>query len=167
MRYLAANSKEWKSRKGAVGFSLIELLIVVAIILILAAIAIPNFMRSRIAANESATVQNMRSIATAEYGYQNLYGIGYSATLADLGGAGTGPTAANLIDNVLASGTKSGYVVGYAPTSPDANGSPLGFTVNTTPLVPNSTGTRYFYVDQTGVIHWKVGGPATVTDPNL
>jgi type IV pilus assembly protein PilA len=167
MRYLAANSKNGKSHKGASGFSLIELLIVVAIILIIAAVAIPNFMRSKIAANESATVQNIRTITAAEYGYQNLYGIGYSATLADLGGAGTGPTAANLVDNVLASGTKSGYVVTYAPMNLDANGNPLGFTVNTSPVVANSTGTRYFYVDQTGVIRWKVGGPAAVTDPGL
>jgi type IV pilus assembly protein PilA len=167
MRYLAANSKNGKSGKGASGFSLIELLIVVAIILIIAAVAIPNFLRSKIAANESATVQNVRTIATAEYGYQNLYGIGYSATLADLGGAGTGPTAANLVDDVLASGTKSGYVLTYAPTSLDASGNPLGFTVNTSPVVANSTGTRYFFVDQTGVIRWKVGGPAAVTDPGL
>ena len=167
MRYLAANSKNGKSPKGAFGFSLIELLIVVAIILIIAAVAIPNFLRSKIAANESATVQNIRTITAAEYGYQNLYGIGYSATLADLGGAGTGPTAANLVDNVLASGTKSGYVLTYAPMNLDANGNPLGFTVNTSPVVANSTGTRYFYVDQTGVIRWKVGGPAAVTDPGL
>ena len=167
MRYLTANSKTGKSRKGASGFSLIELLIVVAIILIIAAVAIPNFLRSKIAANESATVQNIRTITAAEYGYQNLYGIGYSATLADLGGAGTGPTAANLVDNVLASGTKSGYVLTYAPMNLDANGNPLGFTVNTSPVVANSTGTRYFYVDQTGVIRWKVGGPAAVTDPGL
>ena len=149
------------------GFTLIELLIVVAIILILAAIAIPNFLRSKMAANEAATVQNMRSVSVAEYSYQNVYGIGFSATLADLGGSGSGPTAANLIDDVLASGTKSGYVVTYAPTIPDPNGNPLGFTVNTAPVVANSTGTRYFFVDQTGVIRWKVGGPAAKTDPNL
>jgi type IV pilus assembly protein PilA len=167
MWYLAENSKKWKSRKGAAGFSLIELLIVVAIILIIAAIAIPNFIRSKIAANESATVQNMRSLVSAEYSYNNLYGIGFSANLGDLGGAGTGSTAANLIDSVLSSGTKSGYVITYAPANPDANGNPLSFTVNTSPVLANSTGTRYFYVDQTGVIRWKVGGAAAVTDPGL
>ena len=156
-----------RTKKAQKGFSLIELLIVVAIILIIAAIAIPNFLRSKIAANESATVQNMRSIATAEFSYQNLYGIGYSANLGDLGGAGTGPTAANLIDNVLASGTKSGYVIAYAPANLDTNGNPLSFTVNTSPVLQDSTGTRYFYVDQSGVIRWKIGGAATVTDPGL
>src|SRR5271170_4600300 len=84
------------------GFSLIELLIVVAIILVIAAIAIPNFMRSRIAANESASVQNMRNITTANVVYSSTYGVGYATSLAALGppsGSGV-PSSANaqLID---------------------------------------------------------------------
>ena len=161
MRYLAANSKNGKSSKGASGFSLIELLIVVAIILIIAAVAIPNFMRSKIAANESATVQNIRTITAAEYGYQNLYGIGYSATLADLGGAGTGPTAANLVDNVLATGTKSGYNFVLTPLAA-VGGVVPGYSINSNPVKQDTTGIRYFFSDQSAVIRQAIGGAATV-----
>src|ERR1700732_2113701 len=101
------------------GFSLIELLIVVAIILIIAAIAIPNLLRSKMAANESSAVGSLRTINTAEVTYANTYPtVGYSASLANLGGTaatcatatGATTTGACLIDNVLALGTKSGYV---------------------------------------------------------
>src|SRR5271155_2074126 len=106
------NSLEKSSRQSR-GFSLIELLIVVAIILVIAAIAIPNFMRSRMAANESASVQNMRNIVTANVVYSTTYGIGYAVNLAALGpppGSGQPlPTGAGLIDDILALGTKSGY----------------------------------------------------------
>src|SRR5256714_14312907 len=96
------------------GFSLIELLIVVAIILIIAAIAIPNLLRARIAANESSAVSAIRSIATAEFTYNTAYPTaGYAVALANLGGpAACVPSAATacMIDTVLSSGTKSGYV---------------------------------------------------------
>ena len=96
-----------KSKKG---FSLIELLIIVTIILIIAAIALPNLMRARIAANESSAVASMRTIATAEIGYNTAYpDVGYPATLgilgpADSGACAAGPaaTAACIIDAVLA-----------------------------------------------------------------
>lgn len=98
------------------GFSLIELLIVVAIILIIAAIAIPNLVRSRIAANEASAVGSLRSINTACMTYSANYG-GFPPTLASLRPAGGVPTpaAADLIDSVLAGGTKSGYVFTYSP----------------------------------------------------
>src|SRR5579872_5423324 len=95
------------------GFSLIELLIVVAIILIIAAIAIPNLMRAKMAANESSAVGSLRTITTAEVSYSTTYGTGY-APLANLGGAAPCAAAAAtacLIDNVLAAGTKSGYTI--------------------------------------------------------
>ncbi len=146
------------------GFSLIELLIVVAIILIIAAIAIPNYMHSRMIANEAATVQNMRNITTGEVVYNQTYNLGYSATLADMGGAGTGPTAAGLIDDILASGSKSGFTYTYAPTTPDPSGRPQGFTLNANPLNFGSTGQRYFYTDQSGVIRQAFSASATVND---
>src|SRR5437660_7932105 len=96
------------------GFSLIELLIVVAIILIIAAIAIPNLLRSKMAANEASAVGSLRSLNTACITYSTTYGS-YPTTLASLGPAATASsTTADLIDSVLASGTKSGYSFTYA-----------------------------------------------------
>lgn len=152
---------------NARGFSLIELLIVVAIILVIAAIAIPNFMRSRIAANESASVQNMRNITTANVVYSSTYGVGYASTLATLGpppGSGQpGQTNAELIDDVLATGTKSGYTYSYTPGNP-VNGVVDSFQLTASPVTPGVTGNRYFYTDDSGVIRQNVSAPATVSD---
>src|SRR5438132_658003 len=111
------------------GFSLIELLIVVAIILIIAAIAIPNLLRARIAANESSAVAGVRTVNTAEISYNSAYPtVGFSATLLALGDGGACPAppvpaTACLIDNVLASNGapagsgKSGFSFTYAPVA--------------------------------------------------
>jgi type IV pilus assembly protein PilA len=148
------------------GFSLIELLIVVAIILIIAAIAIPNLLRSRIAANAASAVGSVRSLNTAQVTYSTTYGIGY-ASLAQLGGAApcvASPATACLIDPVLTAGTKSGYTV----TTVANNGagtilSPfLGFEVNATPISA-STGNRAFCSDQSGVIRYNLTGAAIGT----
>ena len=97
---------------------MIELLIVVAIILIIAAISIPNLLRSKMAANEASAVGSIRTINVAAVEYQSIYGIGYPASLTPIGTTGTAATSCNnaqLIDSVLTSGTKSGYSISIVP----------------------------------------------------
>jgi type IV pilus assembly protein PilA len=153
------------------GFSLIELLIVVAIILIIAAIAIPNLLHSKMAANESSAVGSMRSITTAETAYSTNYpSTGYSPTIANLGGASpcavASVAAACLIDNVLAGATaaataKNGYYFTYTPGTA-VGGTVYSYTNVALPSIPGSTGQRGFFTDQTGVIRYAVSGAATV-----
>ena len=131
------------------GFSLIELLIVVAIILIIAAIAIPNLLRARMSANESSAVGSIRTLNTAEVTYNSGYpAVGFASTLAQLGGAAGAactPTSAAscLIDSVLTAGAKSGYNftagIGAAAATPQ-----LSYNVIANPVTANQTGIRSF-----------------------
>jgi type IV pilus assembly protein PilA len=129
--------------RRAKGFSLIELLIVVAIILIIAAIAVPSFLRSRLMANESSAVASIRTVNTAMISYNSAYPtVGFAADLAALGGTCTGTVTpasntACLIDSQLASGTKSGYTFAATGTS----GSYITYG---NPVAPNGTGVRSF-----------------------
>jgi prepilin-type N-terminal cleavage/methylation domain-containing protein len=140
------------------GFSLIELLIVVAIILIIAAIAIPNLLRSRMAANEASAVGSLRTINTSEVAFATTYPTVGFTTLGNLGGAaasctgaGANSTMACLIDNVLAAApnTKSGYVfnVGSLTGTPVVTYSSTGYA-----QVQGQSGQREFCSDQSGVI---------------
>jgi len=148
------------------GFSLIELLIVVAIILIIAAIAIPNLLRSRMAANEASAVGSLRTINTAQVTYNSTYGQGYG-TLAQLstpaaGCVGATAALACLIDSNLGGGTKSGY----AFTSLPANGagtpaSPfLNFNSTANPVAAGQSGQSTFCSDDSGVIRRDPTGKA-------
>jgi type IV pilus assembly protein PilA len=143
------------------GFSLIELLIVVAIILIIAAIAIPNLLRSRMAANEASAVGSIRTINTSEITYYTTWGTGFAAALSNLGGAAgctASSTTACLVDPVLSTGSKSGYTFAAV-----ANGTGnTGYEVNGTPASA-STGTRSFCSDQSGVIRYRTAGTAIGT----
>lgn len=148
------------------GFSLIELLIVVAIILIIAAIAIPNLLRARMAANESSAVASIRTINTAEITYNSSYPtVGFATALSNLGGtANPCVSAANnacLIDSVLSAGTKSGYNF----TAAGAGGTPATqYYAAGTPVTPNQTGVRSFCSYEDAVLRVQPGGGAIASE---
>ena len=152
------------------GFTLIELMIVVAIIAIIAAIAIPSLMRSRMQANEANALGSLRAITTGQISFQAAaYDPGFGGVgnfgdlnqLADPDGMGTG----GFIDDTLASGAKQGYNF-VMVTVDGAAGAPPSFDCNADPQVPGQTGNRFFFVDQTGVIRFENGGQAgPASDP--
>ena len=155
------------------GFSLIELLIVTVIILVIAAVAIPNLMRSRMSANEASAVASVRTLITAEIVYSSAYTVGFSANLLSLGDGGTpancvppavpGANSACLIDANLGSGTKSGYLFTYAAGGGATNTT---FTLNADPVSPGS-GQRHFYTDATDILRVNLTAPASLSDPPL
>jgi type IV pilus assembly protein PilA len=141
------------------GFSLIELLLVVAVILIIAAIAVPNFLRSRLRANEASAVASLRVINTAAITYSLTYPeLGFPAQLTTLGGANpcsASSSQACLIDDILSQGTKSGY--NFTWTSDGLTPS-VSFNLTGTPQVVGASGQNMFCTDQTGVIHYDSSG---------
>jgi type IV pilus assembly protein PilA len=145
------------------GFSLIELLIVIAIILIIITIAVPKLSRARMYSMETAAIGAIRTIHTAQVQYYSQYGR-YAASLTELGPPASGavsPSAADLIGNDLAGGDKSGYK--FTITA-----SPGGYQVNANPVAFNSSGSRTFFSDQSMVLHQNYGPePATLNSPEL
>ena len=144
------------TRNKEKGFSLIELLIVVAIILIIAAIAIPNLLRSKIAANQASAVGSLRTLNTACIAYSTSYGQ-FPGALASLGPMASGGTAssasADLVDSVLAGGSKSGYVFAFG-----AGASNQSYTITATPITAATTGQNMYFTDQSGVIRVDTSG---------
>jgi type IV pilus assembly protein PilA len=170
-RELTSKPNMPEAKASSRGFSLIELLIVVAIILVIVAIAVPNFMRARMSANEAAAASYVRTITTASVVYNSTYDNGFPPSLAVLGPpAGGGNTAtcdtANLIDEVVAAGVKGGY--SYALTgvgAPQGTTGPTcsnpGFNNYLVTAVPTSfgmTGQRSFCSDEPGSLHYDITG---------
>jgi prepilin-type N-terminal cleavage/methylation domain-containing protein len=151
------------------GFSLIELLIVVAIILIIAAIAIPNLLRAKIAANESSAAASVRTVVTANIEYSTSYpAAGYAASLSALGpSAATGcttPSSTNacIVDWVLAQGTKSGYLV-TSVGSQAVNAANTQFVAAALPQTANTTGVKGFCAAEDGVVRSENPGTTAET----
>ena len=156
------------------GFSLIELLIAVAIILVIAAVAVPNLLRSRMSANEASAVASLRTIITSEIVYASTYTVGFAANLTSLSDGGApanclppavpSSTSACILDPSVASGTKSGYIFTYVASG---NGGTTGsFTLNADPLNVGS-GQRHFYTDDTDVLRVNNSAVASASDPAL
>jgi type IV pilus assembly protein PilA len=151
------------------GFSLIELLIVVAIILIIASIAIPSLIQSKIVANEAAAVGTLSTVRSAQATYIASYPeVGFADSLSKLGpqtNAGAPPDAAHagLVDNVLAdSGMKNGYKYAIAGMKPENSPTVNGYAATANPQSA-TTGKRSFCMNETGVIRAQSGG--TACDP--
>ena len=140
-------------------------------ILIIAAIAIPGLLRARLAANEASAVGSLRILNTALVNYAQTYGNGFPADIRALGppeaGAQPSAGAAGLIDEVLVTGLKSGYVFRYTYSAPDEHGASASYTITADPVKPGSTGLRHFFTDETGVIRTERDRPATQNSPFL
>ena len=139
------------------GFSLIELLIVLAILLIVATLAVPNYLAARARANEASAASSVRAIITAENLYRNTFSV-----FADLPNLGS----EYLTDSLLAAGTKSGYVFSSTPGSSPS----LEFAVDATPVLsigPSASGQRNYYGDETAVIRFNLTGGADSTSPPI
>lgn len=160
------------------GFSLIELLIVVAIILIIAAIAIPNLLRARMAANEASAVASVRTVNTAEITYRSTYPtVGFATALTNLGGALSvacvpSSTTACLIDAVLsnngnpANSGKSGYKF-TTGTGTAAVGVNIGYTILAVPITVNQTGIRAFCAEEDAVVRVDPAGACSNAEAGI
>jgi prepilin-type N-terminal cleavage/methylation domain-containing protein len=164
------STPNYKTDAGTKGFSLIELLIVVAIILIIAAIAVPNLLRSRQSANQASAVANLRTLSTASVSYWVTYSNGYPPSLAALGGSGATATcnAAILVDEILttAPNQKSGYQYAYSGNQGNVTSVPPGcsnpgfngYLTTAAPITLGVTGNISYCSSEPGIIHYDTTG---------
>ncbi len=143
---------------------------VIPFIMIIAAIAIPNLLRSRIAANQASAVGSLRTLNTAAITYSSTYNVGFPPDMAALkspvGSAMPDANTAGLIDDVLAAGIKSGYAFIYSAGEKDSAGRINAYTIHADPIT-SSTGTNHYFTDQTGVIRQESSGPANEQSPPI
>jgi len=146
------------------GFTLIELLIVITIIGIILAVALPRFNKTQIQPNEMSAIKSLQTIFTAELMYTNSHSDqGFSPDLASLGGTGSSDGGLNAD---LASGRKSGYTFTYTPGE-KVNGAIRTFTVTAVPDQVGTTGQRRFFLDESGQVRQNSGGPADANSPTI
>jgi type II secretory pathway pseudopilin PulG len=155
------------NRIGGAGMALAGLILgyigvaFIPFFLIIAAIAVPNLLRARMAANEASAVGSLRTIAVASVTYSSDHGS-FPPSLEALGPP---PAGANLIDRVLASGRRSGYMFEYRSTTSRPGQPAGGFVVTADPIKENNTGQRHFFLDESGVIRQQRDGPAGKDSP--
>lgn len=175
---MSTANREWDDgpRRSA-GFSLIELLIVVAIILVIASIAIPNLLKARLATNQAAAVENVRTINTAAAAYASTFNVGFPPTFASMGGVNGNPVTCNaaiLLDEVISTAPhwKTGYAFDYEPEGiPETAPVPAGcvdgyyqYLITAVPITLGTTGKNSYCADEPGVIHFDgTGNPAAST----
>jgi prepilin-type N-terminal cleavage/methylation domain-containing protein len=151
-RRLALRQMDREKGRERAGFTLIELMVVCAVIAIIAVIALPSFLQSRIAANQASAISTLRTLVTANEQYKVRFSS-YAGSLADLDAEG-------YIDPSVGSGVKAGYNFGYVTSGID-------FSCSATPVSVNVTGSIYYFVDASGVIRFSSIGAATSTDSAL
>jgi type IV pilus assembly protein PilA len=146
---------------------------VIPFILIIAAIAIPNLIRSKMQANETSAVTSLRTLNEAALLYSNAYSKlppGLSTLGPAMDGTGSSADAADLVDSNLARGVKTGYIFFYATSltnGPHGKNGENVYTINADPVVAGSTGRRHFFTDQTGVIRVEMDRAATANSPPI
>ncbi|HXJ97139.1 MAG TPA: pili assembly chaperone [Terriglobia bacterium] len=166
--YDALNKKRYGGgmRGERDGFSVIELVIVVAIIMVILVIAVPGLLHTTIARNQGAALSSLRIVNAAEFNYKSLYNKGFSSTLAELGPPASGdssPAAAGLVDAAIASGKKSGYTFTYT-AAPPVDGVIQHYTLTANPITPGATGQTFYFTDESNKIRVNSSHPASASD---
>lgn len=157
-------------RKDSKGFSWLEIIIVIVIIVLTAGILVPSLWKSKSQIDQTSAVRSLRTIISAENNYAQAYSTGYSSSLTTLGPPPDAmPTSslAGYIDSELAGGLKEGYSFVYTAGPQDENGRITAYTLQANPVKPGESGKTYYYVDQTGLIHTSAEHPASPNDPPI
>ncbi len=167
--YCESNRFERIRRRGVrgdqKGFSLLELMVTVSVIMIISAIAIPNLMRGKINANEAVALSSMRALNQACSAFWMEH-YAYPTSLADLDPSGAStPASLDFADPALVSGYKSGYTFSYKVTAVDSSGKVQSYSITAEPVSRGSTGEKGFYADDSGPIRANPTGTASATSP--